>query len=287
MRIANRGGRAVLLGQGVALDVATASDGRFGPDPMSVYRAWREFSAWASRIDVDGDPGTQPVEAAGLDAPVPTPQQVFAIGLNYADHAKETGMALPEEPLVFTKFPSSLAGPETTVRLSGDRVDWEAELVAVIGEGGRDLPASWDAVAGLTVGQDLSDRTVQNRGDRPQFGLGKSSAGYAPTGPAVVTIDELRAGHDLDALRIGCRVAEGGGEERVLQDGTTADLIFTVPELVHRLSAVVELRPGDLIFTGTPSGVGLGRTPQEFLKPGQVLTTEIEGIGTIRQTFTA
>ncbi len=287
MRIANRGGRAVLLGQGVALDVATASSGRFGPDPMAVYRAWREFAAWASGIDVGADPAAQPVEGAGLDAPVPAPQQVFAIGLNYADHAKETGMALPEDPLVFTKFPSALAGPETTVRLSGDRVDWEAELVAVVGEGGRDLPATWDAVAGLTVGQDLSDRTVQNRGDRPQFGLGKSFAGYAPTGPAVVTIDELRAGHDLDALRIGCRVSEDGGEERVLQDGTTADLVFTVPELVHRLSAVVELRPGDLIFTGTPSGVGLGRSPQEFLKPGQVLTTEIEGLGTIRQTFTA
>jgi len=286
MRIANRGGRAVLLGQEVALDVATASGGRFGPDPMSVYRAWREFTAWASGIDVDGDPAAQPVETGELDAPVPAPQQIFAIGLNYADHAKETGMALPEDPLVFTKFPSSLAGAETTVRLSGDRVDWEAELVAVIGEGGRDLPASWDGVAGLTVGQDLSDRTVQNRGDRPQFGLGKSFAGYAPTGPALVTIDELRAGHDLDALRIGCRVSEDGGEERVLQDGTTADLVFTVPELVHRLSAVVELRPGDLVFTGTPSGVGLGRTPQEFLKPGQVLTTEIEGLGTIRQTFT-
>jgi 2-keto-4-pentenoate hydratase/2-oxohepta-3-ene-1,7-dioic acid hydratase in catechol pathway len=287
MRIANQGGRAVLLGQRSALDVATASDGRFGPDPMSVYRAWTAFREWAAGIDVDADAAARPFTPADLDAPVPAPEQVLAIGLNYADHAKETGNALPEHPLVFTKFPSSLAGPDTTVRLSGDRVDWEAELVVVIGEGGRDLPASWDAVAGLTVGQDLSDRTVQNRGDRPQFGLGKSFAGYGPTGPAVVTVDELREGHDLDALRIGCRVSEDGGEERVLQDGTTADLVFTVPELVHRLSAVVELRPGDLVFTGTPSGVGLGRTPEEFLKPGQVLTTEIEGLGTIRQTFTA
>jgi 2-keto-4-pentenoate hydratase/2-oxohepta-3-ene-1,7-dioic acid hydratase in catechol pathway len=287
MRIANQDGRAVLLGQRSALDVATASDERFGPDPMSVYRAWAAFRKWAATVDVDADPAARPFDPAGLAAPVPAPEQVFAIGLNYADHAKETGMALPEHPLVFTKFPSSLAGPESTVRLSGDRVDWEAELVVVVGEGGRDLPASWDAVAGLTVGQDLSDRTVQNRGDRPQFGLGKSFAGYAPTGPAVVTIDELQSGHDLDALRIGCRVSEDGGEERVLQDGTTADLVFSVPELVRRLSAVVELRPGDLIFTGTPSGVGLGRTPQEFLKPGQVLTTEIEGLGTIRQTFTA
>ncbi|MGN6742136.1 MAG: fumarylacetoacetate hydrolase family protein [Amnibacterium sp.] len=285
MRIGNRDGRAVLLGT-KALDVATASGGRFGPDPMSVYRDWAAFRTWAAAVDVDADPDAVEVDERSLAAPVPAPSQVFAIGLNYADHAAETGMALPEEPLVFSKFPSALAGPDTTVRLSGERVDWEAELGAVIGVGGRHLPGTWDAVAGLTVGQDLSDRTVQNRGDRPQFGLGKSFAGYAPTGPAVVTLDELREGHDVDHLRIGCRVSDGDGE-RVLQDGTTADLVFPIPELVARLSAVVELRPGDLIFTGTPAGVGLGRKPPEFLKPGQVLTTEIEGLGSIRQTFTA
>jgi 2-keto-4-pentenoate hydratase/2-oxohepta-3-ene-1,7-dioic acid hydratase in catechol pathway len=285
MRIANLDGRAVLLGT-KALDVATASEARFGPDPASVYRQWSAFRDWAAAIDVDAHPEARDFDPASLGAPVPAPPQVFAIGLNYADHAAETGMALPADPLVFTKFPSSLAGPESTVRLSGDRVDWEAELVVVIGEGGRDLPAGWDAVAGLTVGQDLSDRTVQNRGDRPQFGLGKSFAGYGPTGPAVVTVDELRSGHDLGALRIGCRVSDEDGD-RVLQDGTTADMVFPVPELVARLSAIVELRPGDLIFTGTPAGVGLGRKPPEFLQPGQVLTTEIEGIGSIRQTFTA
>ncbi|HEY8319441.1 MAG TPA: fumarylacetoacetate hydrolase family protein [Amnibacterium sp.] len=285
MRIANLAGRAVLLGT-AAVDVATASEGRFGPDPMSVWADWEAFRQWASTVDVDAAPAAQPFEVGDLDAPVPVPQQVFAIGLNYADHAAETSMALPTEPLVFTKFPSSLTGPEATVRLRGDRVDWEAELVVVIGEGGRDLPAGWDAVAGLTVGQDLSDRTVQNRGDRPQFGLGKSFAGYAPTGPAVVTVDEVGEGRDLGALRIGCRLTGPDGDE-VLQDGTTADMVFAVPELIARLSAIVELRPGDLIFTGTPSGVGLGRTPQRFLQPGQVLVTEIEGVGSIRQTFTA
>ena|SRR5579875_1437323 len=285
MRIANLNGRAALVAER-ALDVATASDGRFGPDPSSIYAEWAAFRDWASQIDVDADPAAQPFTPDDLGAPVPAPQQVFAIGLNYADHANETSMALPQEPLVFTKWQSALAGPETTVRLSGDRVDWEAELVVVIGTGGRDLPASWDAVAGLTVGQDLSDRTVQNRGDRPQFGMGKSFAGYAPTGPAVVTLDEIRAAHDLDALEIGCSVADGD-VERVLQDGTTADMVFAVPELVARLSAIVELRPGDLVFTGTPAGVGLGRKPPEFLRPGQILTTTIEGLGSIRQTFVA
>lgn len=218
-------------------------------------------------------------------------RNVVAIGLNYADHAAEASMELPENPLVFTKFPSSLTGADATVRLTGDRVDWEAELVVVIGRGGRDIPKdeAWDAVAGLTVGQDISDRTVQNWGKPAQFNLGKSFENYAPTGPAVVTLDELRsAGHDPAALRIHCEIAdEPGGAPRTLQDGTTADLIFPVDELVARLSAIVELRPGDIIFTGTPSGVGLGRTPQVFLQPGQRLTTEIEGLGTIRQTFTA
>ncbi len=211
MRIANLAGRAVLLGT-AAVDVATASEGRFGPDPMSIWPDWAAFREWAATVDVDAHPAAQPFELGDLEAPVPVPQQVFAIGLNYADHAAETGMALPSEPLVFTKFPSSLTGPEATVRLRGDRVDWEAELVVVIGEGGRDLPAGWDAVAGLTVGQDLSDRTVQNRGDRPQFGLGKSFAGYAPTGPAVVTVDEVGDGRDLGALRIGCRLTGPDGD---------------------------------------------------------------------------
>lgn len=283
MRIGNLNGRAVLLGAS-ALDIEQASGGRFGPDPLTVFRNIAAVLEWGRDLDVDTHAGARPFDPDELGAPVPFPSQVFGIGLNYADHAAETGMQLPDEPLVFTKFPSSIAGPYTSVRLAGDRVDWEAELVVVIGAGGRDIPESsaWDVVAGLTVGQDLSDRTVQNRGNRPQFSLGKSFAGYGPTGPAVVTLDELRGEHDLNALRVQCRLRDGDGE-RELQDGTTADLIFPVPVLVAKLSRIVELRPGDLIFTGTPAGVGVARDPQEFLRPGQVLTTEIEGLGSIRQ----
>lgn len=241
------------------------------------------------------DPATLPAVPPGtrLGPPVAGMKNFVCIGLNYADHAAESGLEVPENPVVFTKFASSLTGADVTVRLSGDRVDWEAELVLVVGTGGRDIaePAAWDAVAGLTVGQDLSDRTVQSWGKPAQFSLGKSFAGYAPTGPAVVTVDEVRAGHDPDALRVQCWItdpAEGGDAgdaERTLQDGTTADLLFSVPELMVRLSRIVELRPGDLIFTGTPAGVGLGRTPQVFLRPGQRLRTEIEGLGVIRQVF--
>lgn len=296
MRIANLQGRSTLVsgsatGGSRGLDVEGASGGRFGADPQAVWSDWAEFTAWAGTIDVAAHPDARPFEEGDLLAPVPNPSQVFGIGLNYADHAAESSMEVPEDPLVFTKFPSSVAGADVTVRLTGDRVDWEAELVVVIGRGGRDIPTgeAWDAVAGFTVGQDISDRTVQSRGKPPQFSLGKSFQNYAPIGPAVVTIDELRsAGHDPDGLRIRCDIVdEQGGEPRILQDGTTADLIFSVVELVSRLSAIVELRPGDLIFTGTPAGVGLGRTPQVFLKPGQRLTTEIEGLGVIRQTFVA
>ena len=288
MRIANLSGRSVLLSAEKALDVEAASGGRFSADPQAIWAEWAAFTTWAQDIHIDGHEDAVPFAVADLGAPVPRPGQVFAIGLNYADHAAESKMEVPENPIVFTKFPSSLTGPEATVTLSGDRVDWEAELVLVIGAGGRNVPleSAWDAVAGLTVGQDISDRTVQNWGRPAQFNLGKSFAQYAPTGPAVVTLDEVRTAHDPDALHIGCEIIDAPGDEpRVLQDGTTADLIFPVSQLIARLSAIVELRPGDLVFTGTPAGVGLGREPQEFLRPGQVLTTGIQGIGTIRQTF--
>lgn len=288
MRIANLKGRAVLVAGQRALDVERASEGRFEANPQSVWKDWPAFSAWAASVDPAGHADSVSFDVTSLGAPVPNPSQVFGIGLNYAEHASEAQMELPEHPLVFTKFPSSLTGPTATVRLSSGRVDWEAELVVVVGSGGRDIDESngWDAVAGLTVGQDLSDRSVQNWGKPAQFNLGKSFQGYAPTGPAVVTLDEVRATADPDALAISCRIADGDDSElRTLQDGTTADLIFPVPRLIAALSAIVELRPGDLIFTGTPSGVGMGRDPQVFLEPGQRLVTQIEVLGTLEQRF--
>jgi 2,4-diketo-3-deoxy-L-fuconate hydrolase len=288
MRIASLKGRAVLIGGTNAIDIDRASGGRFGSDPQALYGHWSEFRDWAASIDVSAHAEAEEYDGRDLGAPVPRPRQVFGVGLNYADHAVESKMELPENPLVFTKFPSSITGPDVDVRLSGDRVDWEAELVVVIGVGGRDIHEvdAWQAVAGLTVGQDLSDRTVQNLGKPAQFNLGKSFADYGPIGPAVVTLDEVRAVADPEALSVTCWLSESGSDvERVLQDGNTRDLIFTVPQLVSRLSAIVELLPGDLIFTGTPSGVGLGRDPQEFLKPGQRLTTKIEALGTLVQRF--
>ena len=188
-------------------------------------------------------------------------------------------MEVPTAPMVFTKFQSSLVGGEAMVTLPAGDVDWEVELVAVVGEGGSDIAESraWERLAGVMVGQDLSERRAQLSGGSPQFSLAKSHAGFAPTGPAVVTIDELA---DPDDVELTCEL-DG---ERV-QQASTADMIFGVPELVARLSRVVRLLPGDLIFSGTPPGVGMGRSPQIFLSSGSRLVSTARGVGTITQSF--
>lgn len=276
MRIANLHDRLVLLTASGPRDVHEASGGRFPSDPQEIYADWDAFRSWAREQDPAPSTETSPQEY-GL--PVPAPRQIFAIGLNYIDHAVESGVEPPEIPPVFTKFTSSLTGPSGEIVLAGETVDWEVELVAVIGRGGRDLPVgqAWEHVAGLTVGQDLSERTVQLRPPSPQFSLGKSYAGFGPLGPVVVTPDEFA---DPDDLEVECRV---NGE--VVQQARTSSMIFSIPQLVAHLSGVVELRPGDIIFTGTPAGVGLGRTPQAYLRAGDVLETRIGGIGTMRHTM--
>ncbi|QJY47417.1 fumarylacetoacetate hydrolase family protein [Pseudonocardia broussonetiae] len=285
MRIANLADRAVLLtGDGTAVDVADASGGRFGPSPRAVFEAWDEFTAWAAEADHGAG---RPFDPAELGAPVPDPRQVFAIGLNYRDHADEANLDHPEDLVVFTKFASALAGPDVTVELPSDRVDYEIELVVVIGRRVHRVgpEEAVRAIAGYAVGQDYSERAVQLRGPVPQFSLGKSYPNFAPFGPAVVTEDEL---DDPGKLRLTA-VLEGpsAGDEAVvtLQDGTTADLIFPVERIVSDLSQVVTLHPGDVVFTGTPAGVGAPRGL--FLRPGDVLTSTIEGVGTMTNRFVA
>ncbi|UNB54549.1 fumarylacetoacetate hydrolase family protein [Mycolicibacterium sp. YH-1] len=224
----------------------------------------------------------KPFDMRDLGAPVPEPRQIFAIGLNYADHAQETGSQPPEFPVVFTKFASSLSGPVTTVELPSPYVDYEAELVAVVGKTARRVSVTdaWDYVAGLTVGQDLSERVVQTRGGASaQWSLGKSLPGFSPVGPALVSLDEIRS---RDNLAISGRV----GDE-VLQSSRTSELIFTVPELVSYLSGFLTLFPGDLIFTGTPAGVGFGRDPKRYLRAGETLVTEISELGRLETTLVA
>lgn len=276
MRFATLRGRFVLYDGEYALDVAGASGGELPSDPNEALGRWSEIRRFAA--DADWTDAVR-VAVAELDAPVPRPRQVFAIALNYAPHAAEAGFEPPQEPLVFTKFPTCITGAVTTVALPAGNVDWEIEVVAVIGAGGYRIPRSraWDAVAGLTLGQDLSERIGQLAGRPPQFSLAKSHPGFGPTGPVGVTLDEFADPTDLGfSSRIG---------DEVVQHGRTSQMIFPIDELVARLSAVCPLLPGDLIFTGTPEGVGNRRTPPRFLAAGETLISTLEGVGELRQTF--
>ena len=271
MKLANVDGRAALvLGDQIA-EVATASDGRFGADPMGLYDQWDELRDFAATVTTP----TGPLVEAALRNPVPRPRQVFAIGLNYRSHAEESGAVLPEVPAVFTKFPASLAGPYDEIPVAGPSIDWEVELVVVIGRTADRVtaPDAWSHVAGVSIGQDISDRHLQFAAGA-QFSLGKSRRGFGPIGPWIVTPDEL---NNPDDLALGCSV---NGE--TMQDARTTDLVFDVPQLVAELSAVLPLLPSDVIFTGTPAGVGVARTPPRFLQPGDTLETWIEDVGTIR-----
>lgn len=280
MRIANVNGRLVLaVSNTEGIDVERASTGTFDADPAAVFARWTEFTEWAQSVELKPDTRMNP---ALLGAPSPAPSQVFAIGLNYREHAKESGFDIPADPVVFTKFQSAITGPDTTVKLpAGGNTDWETELVVVIGTPASRVSESsaWSHVAGLTVGQDLSERITQRKGPAPQFSLGKSFPGFAPTGPWIVTPEEF---DNADDLGVGCSI---NGVE--MQNSRTVDLIFPIPVLIARLSSVVTLLPGDLIFTGTPAGVGLGRSPQVWLQPGDELVTWVEGIGELRQHFVA
>ena len=279
MRVGNLAGRLVIVTGAGAIDVETASGGRFGPEPQAVYDQWAEFAGWAAGTD---DAAAQPYEPAQLGAPAPAPRQSFGIGLNYRDHVAESGLTVPDQPSVFTKFPSCITGPHSDVALPPDgHTDWEVELVAVIGTTARNVSAAaaWSHVAGLTVGQDISERISQLAGSPAQFSLGKSFPGFGPTGPWLVTLDEFA---NPDDLELGCSV---NGDQ--MQKARTSYLIISVPQLIAKLSAVVTLLPGDIIFTGTPAGVGMGRDPQRWLAPGDEVVSYVEGIGELRQRFVA
>jgi 2,4-diketo-3-deoxy-L-fuconate hydrolase len=275
VRIANVDGRLKLLVAGGAVDVEQASRERFSSAPETAFACMGDLAAWARGIHQP----TEDWDPALASSPSPRPRQVFAVGLNYLDHAAESHFEAPSEPVVFTKFPSSLAGAVCEVELPSPTVDWEVEVVAVVGSVARHVaPADgWRHLAGLSVGQDLSERTLQRRGPAPQFGLAKSFARFSPVGPALVTCDEL---DQPDDLALGCEL---NGE--AMQKARTSEMIFSIPELVAYLSSIVTLFPGDLIFTGTPQGVGMGRNPPRFLQPGDRLRSWVEGLGEIRQTF--
>jgi 2-keto-4-pentenoate hydratase/2-oxohepta-3-ene-1,7-dioic acid hydratase in catechol pathway len=274
MRLGTIDGRPALLGEHGYCDIETASGGGFAPDAVALLDRWEEFRGWTA--ESAGQLTWASYEDKQLGPPVPLPRQVFALAVNYADHAAEAAADRPEYPIVFTKFPTCITGPYDDVLLPSNRADWEVELVVVMGRRAHrvERARAWEHVAGLTVGQDISERRVQFRKPGPHLALAKSFPTFGPTGPWLVTPDECA---NPDDLRLTCAI---NGE--TMQDSRTSQLIFDVPALIESISGMVPLLPGDLIFTGTPAGVGSTRDPRRYLAPGDVITSEIEGIGTIR-----
>lgn len=276
IRLASLNGCAQLVvsEQDWLVDIERASNGEFSSDPMAALARWAELREFSRTV---GDAMfTSRADIATLDCPVPRPRQMFAVGLNYRGHATEMGSPIPATPLTFAKFESALNSPAGEIPIVGETCDYEAEAVIVIAVGGRDISESsaWNHVAGLCAGQDISDRTLQYSGVPPQFSLGKSRKGFAPIGPWVCDMSENAS---RNALRMTCVV---NGELR--QQTSTDDLIFDVAQIVSYLSSICELFAGDIIFTGTPAGVGHGRKPPLYLKRGDEIVTTIEGVGTIR-----
>ncbi len=273
MRLVNVDGRAGVMIDGRFADVERTSNARFSADPMAAIRDWDRFKEWARGLSAAA--AQEVLNESELGPPVPRPAKVFAIGMNYREHAKEAGMEIPTSPVVFTKFPNCLVGPRADVVLSSGFVDWEVELVVVIGRRGRHIAEqrALDYVAGYCVGQDISDRRIQFTDRPPQFSMGKSIDTFGPLGPALVSIDAFPNPNDL---ALSCDVS---GER--MQASRTSDMIFSVPEQVAFLSSMCTLEAGDLIFTGTPSGVGSTRDPRRYLKEGDEIVTTIEHVGTL------
>ncbi|HKI32371.1 MAG TPA: fumarylacetoacetate hydrolase family protein [Gemmataceae bacterium] len=210
--------------------------------------------------------------------PVTDPRKIICIGLNYRDHAAESGAPIPRDPVLFSKYATALIGHDAAIVLPSvsNEVDYEAELVVVIGKGGRHLSAEQAKghVAGYTVGHDVSARDWQLKKDGKQWMVGKTFDTFAPCGPVLVTADEVHDPHNL-----GIRLRLNG---QTMQDSSTKQMIFPVWDIVSYLSKVFTLEPGDLVYTGTPPGVGMARKPPLFLKPGDVCEVEIDGLGVLR-----
>ena len=216
-----------------------------------------------------------------LHAPLFNPPRIFAIGLNYRDHAKESGMEIPTTPVVFFKLPTAIIGPDENIVLpkNSTQPDYEAEFAFVIGKGGyRIAAADWrEHVYGYTIVNDVSARDVQF--SSTQWSMSKCFPTFCPLGPAIVTADEIADPH---ALNISLSI-----DGEVLQNSNTRELVFKIPELIEYLSSITPLLPGDIVSTGTPPGVGLGRNPKRWLKPGETVSITIDGLGTLTNPVVA
>jgi len=243
---------------------------------IDLIKGWDELKAGLEARAAAG--GGVPLSSVKLESPVQRPGKIFAIGLNYADHIAESKMGTPERQVWFTKAQTSVSGPYDPIEIAKGTMtaDYEVELVAIVGKGGKhiaeaDAPA---AIFGYCVGNDVTERMWQHA--TPQWSLGKSFDTHAPMGPWIVTADEL----DGTNTRVRCWV---NGELR--QDARTTELIFDIPTLIETVSRGITLLPGDVIATGTPAGVGMGLSPPRWLQHGDTVLIQIDGIGTLENTF--
>ena len=261
----------ILLQQsGTVIDLAAAYD-----DTLAV------IAADITAIDTPAAHSSHKLSEVRLHAPLSNPPRIFAIGLNYRDHAAETKMALPSAPVVFFKLPTAIIGPGDAIVLPENSAepDYEAELAFIIGKGGYRIPAAaWrEHVYGFTIINDVSARDIQR--STTQWSMSKSFPTFCPMGPAIVTADEIADPHNL---AIGLSI-----DGEVLQNSRTNQLVFGIPALIEYLSSIAPLLPGDIISTGTPSGVGMGRKPQRWLKPGDSVTVTVEGLGSLTNPVVA
>ena len=262
--------KAVLISNDNYFDIETISNGEVSASSIEALKSSEKLSNLYSKINKFEPTGS--INDVSLDPPI-IPRNIFAVGLNYKAHAEESNMEIPKFPMIFTKHSTCITGPTSNIEMKSDLVDYEAELVAVIGKSGKDISKDnvWDYVGGLSVGQDISDRAVQFHSTPPHFNLGKSFDTFGPLGPYIVSTDEFK---NKESLKLECWVND---EKR--QDTNTDDLIFDIPYIISYISEFITLNVGDLIFTGTPAGVGA--TQGKFLKDGDLLKTSIEGIGTM------
>lgn len=254
----------------------TATDAQFPGSVRAILASSTLMSAVAATAGRP-DAVKVPVSSAKLHSPIHDPQKVVCVGLNYRDHAIESKMAIPKEPVLFSKFPSALIGhgENIVVPTISTKVDYEAELVIVVGKRGRKIAEAqaMDYVAGYAVGHDVSARDWQLEKDGKQWMVGKTFDTFAPIGPVLVTKDEVPDPHKL-----GIRLRLNG---KTVQNSNTEQMIFSVAQIISYISAIFTIEPGDLIFTGTPPGIGHALTPPLYLKPGDVAEVEIDGLGTL------